>query len=292
MAQLPISSITTTGREQRIDDNFTELYSSVDTASATVADLASAVAVLEAAPAIDGTGHFLVNTATDNTEIGQVSATFVSDTGGALQLIRAANDVPGVQLAFAKTRSTTHTTFTTVQQFDFLGAIDFFGADGTDLVRAARILVSVDDTIGSGSVPGSIGFYTRNNTLALQLDHNQSVLAYSATGGLGYGAGAGGSQTQLTNKSTSVELNTVCGAITMSNATCNANTTVSFTLTNSAINNTDVMVLNHASGGTAGSYALNAQCGAGSASINVRNITAGNLAEAIVIRFALVRSDT
>ena len=44
------------------------------------------------------------------------------------------------------------------------------------------------------------------------------------------------------------------------------------------------------SGGTAGAYALNAQCAAGSAAINVRNVTAGNLAEAIVIRFAVIKA--
>ena len=48
--------------------------------------------------------------------------------------------------------------------------------------------------------------------------------------------------------------------------------------------------MNHISAGTAGAYTLNAQCAAGSASINVRNVTAGNLAEAIVIRFAVVKA--
>jgi hypothetical protein len=52
----------------------------------------------------------------------------------------------------------------------------------------------------------------------------------------------------------------------------------------------DVLVLNHLSGGTAGAYMLNAQCAAGSASINVRNATAGNLSEAIVIRFAVIKA--
>jgi hypothetical protein len=75
-------------------------------------------------------------------------------------------------------------------------------------------------------------------------------------------------------------------------ATLNANTTVSFTLTNSQIAATDVLILNHASAGTAGAYTLNAQAAAGSASINVRNITAGNLGEAIVIRFAVIKAST
>lgn len=110
--------------------------------------------------------------------------------------------------------------------------------------------------------------------------------------GLGYATGAGGTVTQATNKATGVTLNTACGEITMNAAALAASTTVSFTLTNSSIAAGDVLVLNHASGGTAGSYLLNAQCGAGSASINVRNITAGSLSQAIVIRFVLVKAVT
>jgi hypothetical protein len=111
----------------------------------------------------------------------------------------------------------------------------------------------------------------------------------SASGGVGYTTGAGGTQTQATSKSTTVVLSKACGAITMHNATLNAGTIVSFTLTNTLIEATDVLVLNHISGGTVGSYGLNAQCGAGSATINVRNNTAGNLGEAIVIQFALIK---
>jgi hypothetical protein len=108
----------------------------------------------------------------------------------------------------------------------------------------------------------------------------------------GYITGEGGTVTQATSKSTAVTLNKKCGQITMHNASLAAATTVSFTLTNSTIAATDLLVLNHVSGGTAGSYLLNAQAGAGSASINVRNITAGSLSEAIVIGFAVVKAVT
>ena len=106
----------------------------------------------------------------------------------------------------------------------------------------------------------------------------------------GYITGQGGAVTQATSKSTAVTLNNRCGQITMNNATLNAATTVSFTLTNNTITAHDLLVLNHVSAGTAGAYLLNAQCAAGSASINVRNITAGNLGEAIVIGFAVVKA--
>ena len=106
----------------------------------------------------------------------------------------------------------------------------------------------------------------------------------------GYITGEGGAVTQATSKSTGVTLNKKCGQVTMNAAALAADTTVSFTLTNSTIAATDVLVLNHVSGGTAGSYLLNAQAAAGSASINVRNITGGSLSEAIVIGFAVIKA--
>jgi hypothetical protein len=64
---------------------------------------------------------------------------------------------------------------------------------------------------------------------------------------------------------------------------------VSFVLTNSTIGANDLLVLQHQSGGTLGSYTLNAACAAGSATIYVRNNTAGGLAEALVLRYAVVK---
>jgi len=106
----------------------------------------------------------------------------------------------------------------------------------------------------------------------------------------GYVAGEGGTETQATSKSTGVTLSKKCGQIEMNPAALAANTTVTFTLTNTEIVATDIIVLNHVSGGSAGSYLLNAQAGSGSASINVRNITGGALSEAIVIGFAIIKA--
>ena len=106
----------------------------------------------------------------------------------------------------------------------------------------------------------------------------------------GYIVGEGGTVAQSTSKSTAVTLNKRCGRITMNGAALAAATTVTFTLTNSTIAATDLLVLNHVSGGTAGSYLLNAQAAAGSASINVRNINGSSLSEAVVIGFAVVKA--
>jgi hypothetical protein len=122
---------------------------------------------------------------------------------------------------------------------------------------------------------------------SLSTTGNQVV---SGAGKQGYATGSGGVVTQATNKATGVTLNKPTGQITLNNAALAADTTVSFTLTNTVIEANDILVMNHISGGTAGSYLLNAQSAAGSASINVRNITTGSLSEAIVIAFAVIKA--
>lgn len=120
------------------------------------------------------------------------------------------------------------------------------------------------------------------------------IKSTTPTGGVGYATGAGKTATQATSKATTVtnaaSAASLCGAITMDADSLAAATIVSFTFTNSAIAVTDVLVLNHISGGTVGSYTLNAQSGAGSAVINVRNNTAGALAEALVLQYAVVKA--
>jgi hypothetical protein len=117
-------------------------------------------------------------------------------------------------------------------------------------------------------------------------------IVISSTGKHGYATGSGGTVAQATSKATGVTLNKSTGQITLDAALLAADTTVSFTLTNTVIEANDILILNHISAGTAGSYLLNAQSAAGSASINVRNVTAGSLSEAIVIAFAVIKAVT
>lgn len=117
-----------------------------------------------------------------------------------------------------------------------------------------------------------------------------SILSSNATGGIGYATGAGGTITQLTNKATGVTLSKACGQITMNAAALAASTTVSFTLTNTAIAATDTIDVHRASGGTAAAY--NVWCdsvAAGSCVVCVRNISAGSLSEAVVLNFSICK---
>ena len=111
-----------------------------------------------------------------------------------------------------------------------------------------------------------------------------------ATEELGYAAAAQGTVTQLTDKSTGVTLNNSAGQITMSNATLNATTNVAFTLTNSTISAKDVIIVNVA-GGVASNVTYNCWVSGhttGSCTFVLRNISAGNLSEAVVLNFAVI----
>lgn len=147
---------------------------------------------------------------------------------------------------------------------------------------------SILATTGGSRASCSVGIDLSQITFSTAAFRSPGFIINGA-GTFGYQSGAGGTVTQDTSKSTTVVLNKATGQITMHNATLNANTTVAFSLTNDKISSADVLVLNHIGGGTLGSYTLNAACGAGSATIYVRNVTGGNLAEAVVIQFALVK---
>tara|TARA_B100000927_G_C16456316_1_gene465929 strand:+ start:279 stop:644 length:366 start_codon:yes stop_codon:yes gene_type:complete len=113
---------------------------------------------------------------------------------------------------------------------------------------------------------------------------------FDVTAGSLIGPTTGGTVTQGTSKSTGVTLNTSSGQITMHDAALAAAAEVSFTVTNSKITSTDVVVAIHGSGGTAGSYSVEANTiGSGSFAITVSNTSSGSLGEAIVINFIALK---
>jgi hypothetical protein len=106
---------------------------------------------------------------------------------------------------------------------------------------------------------------------------------------LGYTAAAQGAATQASSKATGVTLNKPAGRITLNNAALAGNTAVSFTLTNSLISANDVIVLNVSGGGTAEAYTTYvSSMTTGSASLTLRNLTAGSLSEAVILNYAII----
>ena len=110
-----------------------------------------------------------------------------------------------------------------------------------------------------------------------------------ATEEIGYALTAQSSVTQGSSKSTGVTLNKSMGQISMNNATLNTLTNVTFTLTNSLITAKDVIILNVGSGATSGAYnCWISSMSAGTCTITLRNISGGNLSEAVVINYAII----
>ena len=104
------------------------------------------------------------------------------------------------------------------------------------------------------------------------------------------GPTTGGTVTQATSKSTGVTLNAASGQITMNNAALADAAEVTFTVTNSEVAATDVIVLNHGSGGTAGAYWLCVSTvAAGSFKISVGNLSGSSKSEAIVLNFVALK---
>lgn len=133
------------------------------------------------------------------------------------------------------------------------------------------------------------------------LDPNRDVVingqilssAGPATGGIGYTTGAGGSVTQLTNRTTAVTLNGLCGAITTNTASLAAEASAAFTVNNNTIGITDVVVAVQRSGSNGGNTDIIVSAvAAGSFQLSVVNNNAsGGTAEtgAIIINFAVLR---
>ena len=121
---------------------------------------------------------------------------------------------------------------------------------------------------------------------ALQIDTNRNIRSIGG-GAIGYGAGSGGTVTQVTSKSTAVTLNTVCGQVTTSNSALAAGATVVFLLNNSKIEANDFV---YVQGTISGSYLYRAGgIGAGQCAIYIQNITAGSLSDALTVRFAVIK---
>lgn len=119
----------------------------------------------------------------------------------------------------------------------------------------------------------------------------RSLIASDAASTIGYATGAGGTVTQATSKSTGVTLNKSTGQITTTAAALAATTTVTFTVTNSQVAATDTPVCVLVSGNaTAGTYQVWTEAPtAGTFKVNVRNMSAGSLSEALVINCNVIK---
>ena len=113
-----------------------------------------------------------------------------------------------------------------------------------------------------------------------------AAVTSSGTAGVGYATGAGGTVTQATSRTTGVTLNKTSGAITLFSAAGSA-TAATFTVTNSTVAATDVIILNQKSGTDLYDLMVTAVA-AGSFNITFRT-TGGTTTETPVFNFAVIK---
>lgn len=236
-----------------------------------------------------GTAAF-VNTGTSGATLGLLNT---ANTWGATQAFAAmtATTHNGLTittttgtLTFANAKTVTHNTTTT-----------FAGVDGKTLaINNSLTLAGTDSTTQTfPTTNASIARTDAAQTFTGTQTFAGAALSSSASAGVGYatGAGAGGAVTQITSRTTTVTLNAITGAITLFAATPVINTWVTFTLTNSSIAATDVIVVSVKSA-TNTYVAAVAAMGAGGAQISFVAIAGTPSSDSPVINFAIIKGSS
>jgi hypothetical protein len=281
---------------QGFRDNFTNTKTNFEYAQTEINDLQNKAVLKQAL-----TGTTLDNNMNNNllyaVKLQDVSYTYLQQTAtaGSIPI-----DYSAAQYQFISTTGPISLSFTNWPESTLGAGIVQIAINVTNTSHTLTLPAEV--TLGTTGIQGYSGgvitfaatgtyqfaFSTSNGGIAVTVyDLNRPLAAY--TNAFGYTTGAGGTVTQATDKSTAVVLNKPSGEITMQAAALNAATSVSFTLTNSVIGPRDLLTINLVGGGTAGAYTFGANCTTGSAVITVRNVTAGPLSEALVLRYAVIK---
>ena len=156
---------------------------------------------------------------------------------------------------------------------------------------AAGVSSTVVSSSDIGTAPNEVPLNQYLGTMAFQDADAVSVgyIRSNATTGSGYALGAGSTVTQATSRTTGVTINAACGAITLVSA-AGTTTPASFTVTNSSVAATDVIILNQKSG-TDKQVLLVTAVAAGSFEITAYT-TGGTTTEQPVINFAVIKAVT
>lgn len=175
------------------------------------------------------------------------------------------------------------------------GITKISSADGTGVtelvVPESGNLVSVDTTVTDNSIARYDGTTGRLQNSGVVIDDNGNLLLKSGTGALGYGAGAGGTVTQLTSKTTAVTLNKPTGTITMNNSAIPAGGYAIFNFTCDLLTAFDCIKFQLVSGYTNyESYTIDSSISNGPmVRVIIRNITAMSLSESLILNYTIIK---
>jgi hypothetical protein len=162
----------------------------------------------------------------------------------------------------------------------------------TNLFTSPTLVTPALGTVASGNISACTSTNMALTTPVIGAATGTSLavtgaITSSGTAGVGYATGAGGTVTQATSRTTGVTLNKTTGAITLFSA---AGTTVAatFTVTNSTVAATDVIILNQKSGADLYDLMVTAVA-TGSFNITFRT-TGGSTTETPVFNFAVIKA--
>jgi hypothetical protein len=110
---------------------------------------------------VDSNGKLLVGTSTARVNYySSLTPEGIQDETGTQSLFKNSNNATGPAFYLGKSRGATANSNTVVQDNDQLGAVVFFGADGTNVWPGAQIIAAVDGTPGANDIPGRLVFST------------------------------------------------------------------------------------------------------------------------------------
>jgi hypothetical protein len=114
---------------------------------------------------VDSSGRLLVNTSSARSNLFNTAIAAVFQVEGTTvntlsSFVQNSNDAAPANLVLGKSKGTTAGSVTVVSSGDGIGRISFQGADGSELVEAAKIEAEVDGTPGANDMPGRLIFST------------------------------------------------------------------------------------------------------------------------------------
>lgn len=166
------------------------------------------------------------------------------------------------------------------------------GINGTQ--KHCRIR-SFGESVYAGGIAFDYYYYNGSSYVfkeGSKIDSAGNFLLTSGTGALGYGAGAGGSVTQLTSKSTAVTLNKPSGQINMNNASLAAGATTAFQLFNNLIKQGDLILVNYSSVPAVSNYSIRVYTpnnADGYCYIVLKNESGSSLSDVVGLTFSLIK---
>ncbi len=212
----------------------------------------------------------------------------ITASTGTLTITNAKTLSSSNTLTLAGTDSTTMTfpsTSATVARTDaantFTGHQTIEGVTSTGATGTGKLVFDTTPTLATPVIGVATG-----TSLAVT-----GLLTSSGTAGIGYATGAGGTVTQGSNRTTGVTLSKLTGTITTNTTSLAALAAATFTVTNTLVAITDVIVVSIRSGATNVKTDVRVTTvAAGSFNITVHNIDASTAeVGAIIINFVVIK---